>query len=147
LQPQDGSTYLGLVARANGTWESVGQMLVVPLHAGACYSLTVMMAQSDNNKSRITVTAKKGATTVENNFPPARILIWGGLKECERLELLAESIDVTNHAWKAYELILSPHDDYSHIMIEVYYSKSKKEHYNGHVLIDNLSPIIAIDCK
>ena len=147
MQPQEGSTYLGLVVRENGSWESVSQQLSLPLLAGRCYSLTAMMTQSGNNKIYTPAKVKKGAHTVENISTPAILLIWGGREDCEKLEILTESSEITNHEWKPYELILSPHGDYTHITFEVFYSKSKEEHYNGHVLIDNLSPIIEVDCK
>ncbi len=147
MQPQDGSSCLGLVIRANGTFESVGQRLFTPLRAGSCYSLTAMMAQSHTYKSATSETVKNGTRTLENFSSPVMVVIWGGHEDCEKLEILTESSDVTTQEWKLYEMILTPHNNYTYITIEAYYAKSKEGQYNGHVLIDNLSPIIEVECK
>ena len=147
LQPQEGATYLGLVTRANGTYESVGQRLFTPLRAGTCYSLTAMMTQSPMYKSATVETIKNGTRNLENFIQPVKVIVWGGIYTCEKLEVLAESSAVTNHEWQPFELTLKPHNNYTYITIEAFYSISQEKKFNGHVLIDNLSPIIAIDCK
>ena len=147
LQPQEGATYLGLVTRANGTYESVGQRIFTPLKAGTCYSLTAMMTQSPMYKSATVETIKNGTRNLENFIQPVKVIVWGGIYTCEKLEILAESSAVTNHEWQPFELTLKPHNNYTYITIEAFYSKSQEKKFNGHVLIDNLSPIIAIDCK
>ncbi|HSF88575.1 MAG TPA: hypothetical protein VLA46_04110 [Saprospiraceae bacterium] len=147
MQPQDGSTYLGLVARANGTYESVGQRLFTPLRAGTCYSLTAMMAQTHTYKSATAETIKNGTHNLENFIQPVKVIVWGGIYTCEKLEVLAESSAVTNQEWKPFEMILTPHNNYTYITIEAFYSISQEKKFNGHVLIDNLSPIIEVECK
>ena len=144
---QDGETYLGLVVRANASWESVSQRLFIPLRAGVCYSLTAMLAMSDIYKSATAMTQKLGTNELESFANPVMLVIWGGREECDKLEILAESSDVANHEWKPYTLILSPHSNYTHITIEAYYSKTKEELYNGNIMIDNLSPIVEVECK
>jgi hypothetical protein len=147
MQPQDGATYLGLVARANGTYESVGQRLFTPLKAGTCYSLTAMMTQSPMYKSATVQSVKNGTRNLENFIQPVKVIVWGGIYTCEKLEVLAESSEVTNHEWQPFELVLKPHNKYTYITIEAFYSTSTEKKFNGHVLIDNLSPIIEVDCK
>jgi hypothetical protein len=147
MPAQDGDTYLGLVVRANATWESVSQRLFIPLRADVCYSLTAMLALSDIYNSSTTLTQREGTYALESFSNPVMLVIWGGREECDKLEILAESSDVANHEWKPYTLILSPHSNYTHITLEAYYSKTREEHYNGHIMIDNLSPIIEVDCK
>ncbi len=147
MQPQDGSSYLGLVARANGTYESVGQRLFTPLRAGTCYVLTAMMALSDTYQSPTIESIKNGMNQVESFANPVKIVIWGGRDDCEKLEIVAESSEVANYNWQSYELILSPNNYFTNITIEAFYSRRNQERYNGHVMIDNLSPIIQVDCK
>lgn len=144
---QDGETYLGLVVRANASWESVSQRLFIPLRAGVCYSLTAMLALSDIYESATAMSQKLGTFELENFANPVMLVIWGGRTDCDKLEILAESSDVANHEWKPYTLILSPHSNYTHITIEAYYSKTKEELYNGHIMVDNLSPIVEVECK
>ena len=47
LQSYDGNTYLGMVTRANDTYESLSQALSSPIQDGVCYSFTAFLAQSD----------------------------------------------------------------------------------------------------
>lgn len=147
MQPQNGSSYLGLVVRANGTWEAVSQRLFTPLRAEACYSLTAMMALSDSFQSPTIASIKNGINEVESFSHPVKIVIWGGQDDCEKLEILAESSGVANYDWQLYEMILSPKSHCTNITIEAFYLRRNQDRYNGHVLIDNLSPIIEVDCK
>gem|GEM_PF-1663127 len=41
----------------------------------------------------------------------------------------------------------SPHNQYTHVTFEAYYSKAKDERYNIPIMIANLSPIIEVDCN
>ena len=50
LQSYDGNTYLGMVTRANDTYESLSQALSSPIQAGVCYSFTAFLAQSNQYK-------------------------------------------------------------------------------------------------
>ena len=147
MQPQQGKTYLGLVVRADHSWESVGQKLDVPLRAGSCYSFKAMLALSEIYHSITYASNKINPGQKESFSHPVMLVIWGGEKECDKLEILAESSDVENHQWQPYEFLLTPDYDYSYITIEAFYSKSSLHHYNGHIMVDNLSPIIKIDCK
>ena len=147
MQPEEGNTYLGLVVRADHSWESVGQKLDIPLRAGSCYSFKAMLALSEIYQSSTFASNQIKPNQLESFVHPIMLVIWGGEKECDKLEILAESSDVENYQWQPYEFLLTPDYDYSYISIEAYYSKSSLQHYNGHIMIDNLSPIIEIECK
>ena len=72
---QDGETYLGLVVRANASWESVSQRLFIPLRAGVCYSLTAMLALSDIYESATAISLKLGTFELENFANPVMLVI------------------------------------------------------------------------
>ncbi len=147
MQPQNGDTYLGLVVRAAHSWESVGQKLNVPLKADSCYTLSVMLAVSDTYLSATRYSQQYGNNKLESFAQPVMLVIWGGQHECDKQEILAESSDVKYVEWRPYTFVLSPLRNYNYITLEAYYSKSSLQHYNGHIMVDNLSPIIKIDCK
>jgi len=148
LQPQEGKTYLGLVVRANSSWESVSQELSHPLQQGFCYSLQAMLALSETyNSSTTTSQIIYGQYERESFVHPAVLVIWGGQHECDKMQILGVSSDVDNFEWKPYSFIFSAHHDYTHITFEAYYSKSSTKLYNGHIMIDNLTPIVEIECK
>ncbi len=143
MQPYDGNTYLGLVVRYSGTFESVSQELNHTLVKDKCYSFSAFLARSDQYKS---LTQRSNAS-LENFINPAVLRIWGGNDACARTELLGQSFPVDNSTWKEYKFVLWPKEDHSFITIEAYFSDDAKTGYNGHVMVDNLSQITEMECK
>lgn len=137
-----GSSYLGLVVRDNETWESIGQRLSRPLEMNACYELSMHLCKAPKylSKSPMSVDVVDFAT-------PACIMIWGGNGYCDKAELLYKTTIINHSRWVEYNCRLSPTaGNYSFILIEAYYKTPVLFPYNGHVLVDNLSPITTIAC-
>jgi hypothetical protein len=101
------------------------------------------MARSETYKSG----TRRSQYVLENFISPAVLRIWGGNESCEQKELIGQSHPVENTGWKHYRFVLRPKDNYSSITIEAYYANLTPKAYNGHILIDNLSPIVKIECK
>ena len=141
-EAQHGKTYLGLVVRYNDTYEGLSQAIESPLKKGKCYSLSVYLSKSDLYKS-----ATNASSQLVNFTRPAVFQIWGGNKLCELTEMLAESSPVENNDWQLNEFILAPGEDYKFISILAFYQTPMIEPYNGHVLVDNMSPITIIECN
>ena len=146
LQSYDGNTYLGMVTRANDTYESLSQALSSPIQDGVCYSFTAFLAQSDQYKSATSRTQQLGTNALENFVRPAVFMIWGGNYFCEKAELLGESPPVTNSEWMQYKFVFQPQHTYKYITIEAFYKTPILEGYNGHVLVDALSDLVPIEC-
>lgn len=146
LPPYDGNTYLGMVTRANDTYESLSQALSTPIQGGTCYSFTAFLAQSDQYKSATSRTQQLGTNALENFVRPAVFMIWGGNYFCEKAELLGESPPITNSVWKQFKFVLQPQRSYKYITIEAFYKTPILEAYNGHVLVDDLSEFVPIEC-
>ena len=146
LQSYDGNTYLGMVTRANDTYESLSQALSSPIQAGVCYSFTAFLAQSNQYKSATSRTQQLGTNELENFVRPAVFMIWGGNYFCEKAELLGESPPVTNSEWMQYKFVLQPQHSYKYVTIEAFYKTPILEAYNGHVLVDALSDLVPIEC-
>jgi hypothetical protein len=141
LDAQDGETFLGMVARDNGSWEGLGQKLTAPLLENQCYTLSFYAARSETLVSLSRVTDE-----IVNYNIPTVLQIWGGYDECDQRELLGESFAIESPAWERYEFVLFPSDTFTHISIEVFYQREYTETYNGNVLLDNFSNFIAIPC-
>lgn len=141
MLPQHGKTFLGLVVRYNDTWESLSQRLDESLEGGKCYFISLYLARSPLYKSHTT-----RSDEIENFTQPALFMIWGGDNYCSKKFLLAESQPVVNEEWALNEFVLHPKEDYSAITIEAFYKYPILNAYNGHVLVDNISPIIEIPC-
>jgi outer membrane protein OmpA-like peptidoglycan-associated protein len=142
----DGGSYLGMVTRANDSWESLSQALSTPIQAGVCYSFTAFLVQSDQYKSATSRTQQLGTNELENFVRPAVFLIWGGNYFCDKAELLGESPAVSNSTWKQYKFTFQPQKTHKYITIEAFYKTPILEAYNGHVLVDALSDLVPIDC-
>ena len=143
----DGETYLGIVTRADETWESVSQKLDQPLEAGKCYTFSIDLARSETYTSSMgfddKVTDQKKASPPSK---PAVLRIWGGVNYCPRNQLLAESVPITNTSWKTYTFELTPNINTKAISLEAFYKTPVLDPYFGHVLVDNASEIRQIPC-
>ena len=140
-QPFHGSSYLGLVTRANRTWESVNQQLDEPLKKRNCYSMSVYLCQSPKYTSK---TTWAGEETI-NFTAPTRVRVWG-IYEDSQSELLSETPPIDHLDWKRYTIVLSPTQKIHSLILEAYYP-NESEPTNGHVLLDNLSPILKLSCN
>jgi outer membrane protein OmpA-like peptidoglycan-associated protein len=139
---KDGSTYLGLVVRDNETYESVGQRLSAPLELNQCYEFSLDLARSE-----LYLSSSKTSTEKANYVTPTKVRIWGGNGYCDRAEMLAQTAIITHSRWLTYNFKLTPKKgNLSYILIEVYYNQPVLFPYNGHVLIDNASPIKKVPC-
>ena len=88
-----------------------------------------------------------GRTDLENFSNPAVLNIWGGDTECQNIELLAQSEPVNHSDWIKYDFVFNPKQDLKSITLEAYFANTFLERYNGHILIDGLSPIVMIPCE
>jgi len=154
-EPYNGNTYLGLVVRDNETWESVCQKLatkdedLTPMLGGKCYRISITLLQAENyvSGSRLHSIQPKDNSQIYNYTTPVVLRLWGGNSYCNKRELLAVSNPVINSEWETIDLNFAPTIDYEFITIEAYYNIPVLVPYNGHVLIDNLSDIIQVECE
>ncbi len=124
-EPSEGETYVGLITRDNGTWESIGQRLKEPLTAPDCYTFTFDLAHSD---------------TYSNYNQSIKIRVWGAETVCGKDQLLFESPLVEHPDWKTYEVRFTPEKPVRFIVLEAFFSE-KRFLRRGNILIDNLSAI------
>ena len=149
-----GHSYLGMVARENNTWESVGQRLTSPLLKGKCYSFSLYMCMSSEYWSLAVPDSildkekyMQDGTAPEKNFnQPIVLRIWGGDGYCSTKEVLAESEPIGNTYWEKYTFKFEPTADISHIIMQAYYKTPSLFPYNGNLLVDNSSVISMIGC-
>jgi hypothetical protein len=123
---ENGETFLGLITRQDGTWESIGQRLLMPLERNECYFFFISLAKSD------TYTGYTGN---------ARLRIWGSNEKCGFDHLIYDSGTVKNVDWKKHKVNFSTESSIRYISFEVYYLEGSQTAYKGNILLDNLSPI------
>ena len=122
----DGETYMGLITRENGTWESIEQRLSEPLKKGECYAFNVKLCYSKQYAGY--------------NLP-LKLRIWGSETKCSRNQLLAETDFVKHTYWKKYEVDFHVKQNINYIIIEAHYADGVFIPYKGNILIDDISPI------
>lgn len=142
LAAADKRNYISMVVRDNYTWDAVGQKLTTPLRAGVCYKITIQLAQA---RSFIASSRRHEGRVKYTN--PLRLLLWGGTGFCQAGQLLAETDLVKNKNWELYTFYFRPEREVTHLTLHAYYLNPMAPAYNGHILMDNASPIVAIPCE
>lgn len=121
----EGESYVGLISRDDGTWESIGQRLPEPLKVKECYAFSIDVAHSD---------------TYSTYNKPLKVRIWGGVSKCDKSQLLLETDFIEHTEWKTHEIEFTTKQPIHYILIEAYY-KDGSFSRRGNILIDNISPI------
>ncbi len=126
----EGDTYIGLITREDGSFESIGQRLEAPLEKGVCYSFFLDLARSK--------------TYAGYNFP-VRLRVYAGTKKGKRSQLLWSSPTVEDEDWETHEVKFTAKKNLNYIIIEAYFGEGLLFHYNGNILVDGLTPIKACE--
>ncbi|MFK7808628.1 MAG: hypothetical protein AB8F74_12560 [Saprospiraceae bacterium] len=130
LEAHEGDSYLGLITRDDGTFESVGQRTSQPLIGGECYTFQLMLSHSKEyagyNKA-------------------IKLKIWGGKTACSKDQLLGESSFINHTDWKMYQFKFQPAVDINYIIFEAQHMDGVYFHYKGNILIDACSAIEQCD--
>lgn len=121
----EGDTYVGLITRNDGTYESIGQRLSGKLEAKECYTFSMDLAYSN---------------TYAGYNKPVKVRVWAGKTKCDKGQLIAETDFIKNRDWETHNFHFTSKKNYHYIIIEAYYKDGKFSH-QGNVLIDNLSRI------
>ena len=126
----DGDTYLGLISRENGTWESIEQRLSQPMKKGECYQFSLMLSY----------TKKYAGYNL-----PLKLRIWGSADKCGRNQLLAETRFVKHEDWQKYEFDFYPKGEINYVIFEAHFADGVYISYKGNILIDDMSKITKCD--
>lgn len=135
----EGRAYLSMVVRETGKLEGIAQKLPSAMKPGAEHGLWISLALSDSFASPALDLEGKLKTADFSN--PVVLRLYGGMKPCERRELLAQTPVIDHREWKPYLLKWKPASAHTHLMLETFYDTTRTQSYNGHVLIDHLSEI------
>jgi len=125
-EPYDGDTYLGLITRQDGTFESITQRMEDTLQKGTCYSMSLVLSHSEN---------------YSGYNVPLKIRIWVGDKKSDRQQKIFESDIINGEQWRYIKIDFTPEKEMQYLIIEAY--NSRYDPVNGNILIDALSnPIL-----
>ncbi len=127
---QHGRTCLGLVTRADGTREDVGQLLNATLQKETCYTFSIYLAH---------------ASAYVGYNQPVRLRVWGGASRGAKETLLYSSPLIDHTVWKKYKVEFLTSGEVRHITFEAYFAPGVLFLYKGNILLDNCSPIERCD--
>ncbi|MFK7936828.1 MAG: hypothetical protein AB8G22_25165 [Saprospiraceae bacterium] len=122
----EGDTYIGLITRRDGSYESIGQRLKEPLKKNECYAFAMDLAHSDSYS---------GYDGVLN------LRIWGGANKCDKDQLLWQTIEpIEEEDWATFNINFTTKQTINYIIIEAFH-REEPTPYEGNILLDNITPI------
>jgi len=127
--PSDGNSFIGLITRQDGSFESIAARLNQALTAKECYRMKIDLAHSK---------------TYAGYNKPLSIKIWVGTKKCRKGQMIYHSEEIKHSEWKTYNIEFIPTKESQYILIEAFYKEGRFSH-KGNILLDNMSSIIL--CK
>ncbi|MCD4737231.1 MAG: gliding motility-associated C-terminal domain-containing protein, partial [Bacteroidales bacterium] len=133
LPPSHGITYVGLLTRANYTWEDMATTLITPLSKDTCYRFQIDLAFQE----------VLSFTVVD----PIILRVYGANVPCFKTNVLWESPPISNLDWETYEFMIHNDGyDLTDIILETWYAGANP--YWGYMLLDNIritpTPIISL---
>lgn len=127
--PAEGSSFVGLITRSDGSNESIGQRVPIKLEKGKCYSISFYLATSDS---------------YAGFNEPIKCRMWLGQNSCRPQQLIFESELLEDPAWMKRTIRFFPEESYEYLIIEAGFpSRSRKA--RGNILVDGLSMITPCD--
>lgn len=124
-ESSEGETYIGLITRGDGSFESIGQRLSAPMKKKECYEFTMDLAHSK------TYAGYNGVI---------KLRVWGGASRGAKDQLIKETDFIKNTDWETHRFNLFPKRELNYIIIEAFYQEGRFSH-QGNILIDNISVI------
>jgi len=122
----EGETFVGIITREDGSYESISTRLSENLEAGKCYSFSIDLAHSK------TYAGYNGSI---------KLKFYVGTEKCDDAQLIYETELIKHAEWKNYPIQFYPEKDVRYLLIEASYTKKRFSH-KGNALLDNISPII-----
>lgn len=126
-EPSEGETYVGLITRPDGSFESIGQRLNAALQPGECYSFSVDAAHSK---------------TYTGYNKSIKLRVWGGSTKCAKDLLIGQTDFVEEEEWETFIFEINPVEGQpiNYLILEAFYTDKDFER-KGNILLDNVSVI------
>ena len=133
LNPQHGQSFLGLVTRSDGTYESVGQKLASPLQKDSIYQFSIHLALATTYLSH----TQKNTFEKSNFDTPSIFRLLGGNFKCKPNSILAISKPIYNQDWLKYTFTFTPPVDLDYLFLQVHFDQESSFESNGNLMLDN----------
>ena len=129
MEPAEGETFVGLITRSDGSYESIGQRLKQTIPAKECYQFTLDLAHSN---------------TYSGFNAPIRLRVWGGSTRCRKDQLILETKFISHTDWTTYPILFFAESPINYLLFEAYLDNNSKPR-KGNILIDNISKLKKCD--
>lgn len=127
LEASEGETFVGLITREDGSFETIGQRLKEPLNAGECYLFSLDVGHSN------TYAGSRYAA-------PLKLRVYIGPTRGSKEQLIYESDFIEEEEWTKVAIKFNPKKIAQFIRLEAFYQDGPFS-YRGNILIDNISAI------
>lgn len=125
-EPADGDTFLGMITRPDGSYESIGQRFPIEVKKGRCYQLQFFLSHSNE---------------YAGFSDPILCRIWIGKTKTDRAQKIFESELIDYEEWKQIEIQFNSQKDYPYFIIEAAFPEENLQ-AKGNILIDQISSIL-----
>jgi len=129
LPAQSGETYVGLISRSDGSFESISTRTKEVLEANKCYKMSLHTAHS---------------RTYAGFNKTLKLRIYAATNKCGKDQLIYESERLSHQTWQELEFEFRLDKECHYLLIEAF-DKEQKRPYKGNILIDNISLIYKCD--
>jgi hypothetical protein len=127
LEASEGETFVGLITREDGSFETIGQRLKEPLKENQCYTFSLDVGHSN--------------TYAGNRYAgPLKLRIYIGPTRGSKAQLIYESDFMGEEEWTKLAVKFNPKQTAYFIRLEAFYEEGPFS-YRGNILIDNISAI------
>lgn len=133
VEPSDGETYIGMVAREDETWESITQKLNTSFEQGISYSFEIDVRLDEDLRS---YTRKNNKEEFFDKALCLNVLLSNTI--CDGTVVFYTSEPIDNQEWQTIEVNFTPDQKYDFIILEAYYVTPVTAPYNGNIMIDNI---------
>ncbi len=127
LEASEGETFVGLITREDGSYESIGQRLKSPLMPNECYLFSLDIGHSNSYAGR-------------RYANPLKLRIYIGPSRASKDQLIYESDFIEEEDWTKVAVKFTPKSKAYFIRLEAFYAEGPFS-YRGNILIDNISSI------
>ncbi len=138
-----GKTYIGMVTRADDSYEAITQYLESPLRAGEHYELSCYLARSDSYYSG----TRQNPNLKKQHTQAIKLEVLGANALRGNTDILDKSPEIDHEKWEKYTFELKPEKDYHYIVFQASWITPSLVSYIGNVLIDDCSVIKCITCE
>lgn len=136
MKAKSGKRFVGLHVYEEGGYERLAQDLAYPLQKDSTYQFAVSAAKAKKYRSPYITGASAPVILRVVGIDPLK----------GKSEILGQTPPIEHDFWYEYKFMLTPKNgDYDYLVLEAFFSKQEKnKYYNGHVLLDDCSPILEI---